>query len=317
MSMDERTRQRQGIGFFLVALACFAAYDAFAKQMVASYPPTVVNLGRYIAIGAIALVWLARSGDGVPWRHPHQGLMLLRGLALSITATTFMTALVTMPLAEATAIYFTAPLVMVALSPWLLGETVGRRQWAAVLAGFAGMLLIVRPGSALPPGGTVLMVIAALCYALFQLLTRKLSGRAPPSTQFAYMALLCLVVTNLPAWLPIFSGPYAGAAMPFPGWGVMALLVAGGLLSGLAQLLLLAAFRRTPLATLAPMNYLQLLMALLISSFWFHRPPDGLALLGMALIAAAGITLARGGRAPRPAVASRPATHPRESTARP
>lgn len=275
----------QGVGLFIVALLCFAFYDAFAKQMVARHDPTAVNLGRYLAVGGIALVWLARSGSWRLWRQPHQRLLFLRALMLAITATCFMTALVTMPLAEATAIYFTAPLVMVALSPGLLGERVARLQWAAVATGFAGMLLIVRPGSRLPLAGTALMVVAALCYALFQVLTRKLSGRVPPVTQFAYMAAVCLVVTHLPA--------LAGPPPAWPSAAQMVLLVAGGLVSGLAQLLLLAAFRRVPLATLAPMNYLQLLLAVLISAFWFQRPPDGLALAGMGLIALAGLALAR------------------------
>lgn len=292
--MSHQGSTARGVGLFLLALLCFACYDAFAKAMVALYPPTVVNLGRYIAVGAIALVWLAQARDGWPWRQPHQGLLWLRALMLAITATSFMTALVTMPLAEATAIYFTAPLVMVALSPWLLGERPTRGQWAAVLAGFAGMLLIVRPGSALPLAGTALMVLAALCYALFQVLTRKLSGRVVPCAQFASMAAVCLVVTHLPA---LFGPPPV-----WPGWAALGLLVAGGALSGVAQLLLLAAFRRAPLATLAPLNYLQLLLAVLISSFWFRRPPDGLALAGMAVIAAAGVSLARAARRPASAM---------------
>ncbi|MDT7838332.1 DMT family transporter [Aquabacterium sp. OR-4] len=280
----------RGVALFLLALLCFAGYDAFAKAMVARHPPALVNLSRYIAVSGIALAWLLQARNLRPWRQPHQGLLLLRSVMLAITATSFMTALVTMPLAEATAIYFAAPLVMVALSPWLLGEQPTRRQWAAVLAGFAGMLLIVRPGSALPLAGTALMAVAALCYALFQVLTRKLSGRVAPSTQFAYMASLCLVITYLPALL--------GPPPAWPGWPAMALLLAGGVLSGMAQLLLLAAFRRAPLATLAPLNYLQLLLAVLISSFWFQRPPDGLALAGMAVIAVAGVSLARAARRP-------------------
>jgi drug/metabolite transporter (DMT)-like permease len=278
----------QGVALFLAALLCFALYDAFAKQMVGSFSPVAVNLGRYLAVGGLALAWLLHSGELRPWRAPHQRLLLLRALALAITATCFMTALVSMPLAEATAIYFTAPLVMVVLSPWLLGEPVGRRQWLAVAAGFAGMLLIVRPGSALPLVGTLLMAVSALCYALFQLLTRKLSGRVPAATQYAYMAVVCLVVTQGVSQVPAMPG----ARGAWPGALQMVMLVAGGLVSGLAQWLLLAAFRRVPLATLAPMNYLQLLLAVLISSFWFQRPPDALALAGMGLIAAAGVALA-------------------------
>jgi drug/metabolite transporter (DMT)-like permease len=277
-----------GIGIFLCALVLFAGYDAFAKQMVATYPPTVVNLARYIAVSAVALVLLVRHGDVRVWRQPHQKLLALRSGALAIVATCFMTALVTMPLAEATAIYFTAPLIMVALSPWLLGERVGRAQWTAVLLGFAGMLCIVRPGGSLPLVGTLLMAVSAVCYALFQVLTRRLSGLVIGPAQYAHMALVCLVVTSLPA---LFQ-PHAA----LPPWPDMALLIAGGAISAGAQLLLLAAFRRAGAATLGPLNYVQLLLAVAISTLWFQRPPDALALAGMALIAVAGVYLARARR---------------------
>ena len=277
-----------GLAMFLAALVAFACYDAFAKQMVASHPPAVVNLGRYTAIGMIALVLLLRHGDLRLWRQPHQKLLTLRSVALAIVATCFMTALVTMPLAEATAIYFTAPLIMVALSPWLLGERVRRPQWTAVLLGFAGMLCIVRPGGSLPLAGTLLMAVSAVCYALFQVLTRRLSGLVPAPVQFAHMALACLVITNLPV---LFMPP-----ITLPPWPEMALLIAGGAVSGGAQLLLLAAFRRVTAATLAPLNYVQLLLAVLISTLWFQRPPDAPALAGMGLIAVAGMYLARARR---------------------
>ncbi len=278
------SQQRQGMLLFLAALLAFACYDAFAKQMLAHYPATLMNLTRYVAVGSMAAVLLWRHGDWRIWRQPHQKLLFLRSLMLAIVATSFMTALASMPLAEATAIYFTAPLIMVALSPWVLGEQVGRVQWVAVLVGFAGMLLIVRPGGALPLTGTLLMALAAVCYALFQVLTRRLSGLVPAPVQYAYMAAMCLVVTNLPA---LFSTPVA-----WPGGVELAVLVAGGFVSGAAQLLLLAAFRRVSASVLAPMNYLQLLLAVLISTFWFQRPPDALALGGMALIGAAGVYLA-------------------------
>ena len=278
-----------GIALFLCALVLFAAYDAFAKHMVASHPPAVVNVGRYLAIAVLALALLLRHGDLRLWRQPHRRLLVLRSVALAVVATCFMTALVTMPLAEATAIYFTAPLFMVALSPRLLGERVGRAQWLAVLAGFAGMLCIVRPGGELPLAGTLLMAVAAVCYALFQLLTRRLSGLVPAPVQFAYMALACLVITGL----PLLFAPH----VVLPSRSEGALMIAGGALSGGAQLLLLAAFRRVAAATLAPLNYVQLLLAVLISTLWFQRPPDGPALAGMALIAVAGAYLARARRA--------------------
>lgn len=277
-----------GVALFLCALVLFAAYDAFAKHMVARHPPAVVNLGRYSAIAVLAFVLLLRHGDLRLWRQPHQQLLTVRSVALAIVATCFMAALVTMPLAEATAIYFTAPLIMVALSPWLLGERVGRVQWTAVLLGFAGMLCIVRPGGSLPLAGTLLMAVSAACYAVFQVLTRRLSGLVPAPVQFAHTALACLLITSL----PMLFAPHAA----LPPWPEMAVLAAGGAISGGAQLLLLAAFRRVGAATLAPLNYVQLLLAVLISTLWFERPPDAPALLGMALIAIAGVSLARGRR---------------------
>jgi len=275
-----------GIALFFCALVAFASYDAFCKKMLQHYPAPFVNVMRYLAVGGIAFAVLLRHGDLRLWRAPHKRWLLLRGAMLATVATCFMTALIWMPLAEATAIYFTAPLIMVALSPWLVGERVRRSRWAAVLVGFAGMLLIVRPGSDLPRLGTVLMAIAAVCYAVFQLITRRLAGQVAGPVQYAYTALVCLVATALPA--PLFLPAQA------PGAGAVLLLLAGGACSAAAQWLLLAAFERVEASTLAPLNYFQLLLAVGFSTFWFHKPPDALAMSGMALIIAAGVYLARG-----------------------
>jgi len=274
-----------GVALFFCALVAFASYDAFCKHMLQFYPAPFVNLMRYLSVICIAFAMLLRHGDLRIWRAPQKRLLLLRGVMLATVATCFMTALIWMPLAEATAIYFTAPRLMVALSPWLVGEAVQRSRWVAVSVGFAGMLLIVRPGGNLPWVGTMLMAVSAVCYAIFQLLTRRLAGWVASPVQYAYTALVCLVVTALPApfFLPV-ERPAAGAVL---------LLLAGGACSGLAQWLLLAAFERVEAATLAPLNYFQLLLAVVFSTFWFHRPPDGLAMAGIALIMAAGVYLAR------------------------
>lgn len=280
---------RSGILIFFCALTAFALFDAFCKQMLETYSAPFMNLMRYTAVTVLALLWLARSSgmaraDWRLWRAPHRGMLIWRSLMLSIVATCFMTALIWMPLAQATAIYFTAPLIMVAISPLMLGERVRMAQWLAVIAGFAGMLLIVRPGADLPLLGTVLMAISAVCYALFQVLTRKLSGLVAAPVQYAYMALICLLVTGIPA---LFVLP-----APWPSWPQLMLLLAGGFLSGLAHFLLLAAFRRVQASTLAPLNYIQLLLAVLISTYWFNRPPDTIAMGGIAMIMASGAYLA-------------------------
>ncbi len=284
VAANEGTRQT-GVLLFFAALVAFATFDAGAKQLLERYPAPFLNVMRYLAVVTLAMGMLWRHGRGLRLRDaPEKPLLVLRGVMLATVATCFMTALIWMPLSEATAIYFTAPLIMVALSPWLLGERVRAAQWGAVAAGFAGMLLIVRPGGDLPLLGTLLMAVSAVSYAIFQVLTRKLSNKVPGPVQYAYTAFICLIVTALPA--PFFLPD------PWPGATDTAIILALGACSGLAQILLIAAFQRVPAATLAPLNYFQLLLALGFSTFWFQRPPDALALAGMGLIMAAGIFLA-------------------------
>ena len=253
--------RQAGILLFFAALVAFATFDAGSKQMLARYPAPFLNIVRYIAVAILALALLWRQRWPGLRAVPHKPLLVLRGVMLATVGTCFMMALIWMPLSEATAIYFTSPLIMVALSPWLLGERVRPVQWAAVAAGFVGMLLIVRPGGDLPWLGTLLMPV-----------------------QYAYTAFICLIVTALPA--PFFLPD------PWPGPTDMALIVGLGACSGLAQILLIAAFQRVAAATLAPLNYFQLLLAVAFSTFWFQRPPDGLALAGIAMIMASGIFLA-------------------------
>ena len=285
MSQRPPASQGTGVALFLGALVAFASYDAFCKYMLAFYPAPFINVMRYLSISFLTLAMLLHHGDLRFWRAPQKKLLLLRGLMLATVATCFMTALTWMPLAEATAIYFTAPLLMVALSPWLLGEQVRRSRWVAVTVGFAGMLLIVRPGGDLPLLGTLLMAVAAVCYAIFQLLTRRLAGLVPSPVQYAWTALICLIVTLLPA--PFFLPAQT------PPWGDILLLLLGGACSGGAQWLLLLAFERVDASTLAPLNYFQLLLAVAFSTFWFNRPPDALATAGILLIIMAGLYLAR------------------------
>lgn len=275
--------QGAGIALYFAALISFASFDAAVKHLLNFYPAPFLNVMRYLAVATIGLALVLQHGLPRLATTPDRGLLLLRGLMLGTVGTCFMTALIWMPLSEATAIYFTSPLIVVALSPWLLGERVGRTQWLAVGIGCAGMLLIVRPGDNLPWLGTVLMIISACSYAVFQLLTRKLAGRVPSHVQYGYTALICLIMTALPA--PFFLPD------PWPDARDGAVILLLGATNGLGQVLLIAAFRRVPASTLAPLNYFHLLMALAFSTFLFQRPPDTLAVAGMTLIVTAGLFL--------------------------
>lgn len=270
-------------GIFLCALLALATLDMVAKDLVRRNPAPLVNLFRYgvVLILAIGLMRIKRC----PWRLPpqHHRLVLWRSVMLGSVGLSFMQALHSMPLAEATAIYFLSPLIIVALSPWLLGEQIRVRQTVAVLVGFAGMLLIVRPGSQLPLAGTALMLVAACSYAMLQILTRKLAGQVQMEQQFFWAAVVCTLMT-------IMSLPTAWP-MQWPTAYDLVLMLLVGLLSGLGQYLLIRAFQKVPPSSLAPFNYFHLLLAVIFSVLVFGQWPDGLALTGMAVIACAGLTL--------------------------
>lgn len=275
---------RLGLLAFFGGLLGLSIFDASSKYLLETYPAPFLNVMRYTTVALIGVFMLARHRDFRLWRSPHKGLLILRGVALGTVGTCFMTALIWMPLAEATAIYFTSPLIVVALSPWMLQERVTATQWVALAGGFCGMLLIIRPGNDLPWLGTVLMVVSAISFAIFQLLTRRLSDKVPGHIQYSYAAFICLIITAVPA--PFFPPD------PWPDWQDLIFIVGLGLCNGAAQLLLIVAFQRVNASTLAPFNYFQLLMALGFSALWFKQTPDMLAQAGMVLIIVAGIFLA-------------------------
>ncbi len=282
-----------GILLFFCGLTTFAIFDATSKYLVQLYPALFVNWLRYCVVALVGVFSIVRYGNTLPASRRLRVLLFLRGLALAIVGLCFMVALQTMPLAAATAILFTSPLIVMAFSPLVLGERLGRRKWLAVGVGFFGMLLIVRPGGHLPLAGTALMLVAALSFASFQLLTRRLTRDVPNHVQYAYTSFVCVLVAAIPA---PFHLPDA-----WPSLTDMVLIVGLSLANAAGQLVLIAAFRRVPASTLAPLNYFQLLMAVLIGLLWFKEMPDGLALSGMALIMFAGLFLARAQPGPSPA----------------
>ena len=273
----------QACGIFLCAMVALATLDMLAKDLVSRHPAPMINLVRYGVVLLIAMILMRVRGTA--WRLPaaHRNTMLWRGVMLGTVGLTFMQALHTMPLAEATAIYFLSPLIIVALSPWLLAERVHQRQVTAVTAGFVGMLLIVRPGNALPLAGTVLMLMAAGAYAMLQILTRRLAGKVSMEQQFAWTAVICIGMT-------VLSLPSA-ESHTWPGSSDLLLMVLVGMLSGLGQYLLIKAFQKVSASSLAPFNYFHLLLAVMFSVLVFGQRPDAIALLGIAVIACAGLSL--------------------------
>lgn len=273
----------KGCAFFLCALSTLAALDALAKDLVQRNPAPLVNMVRYsvVLLMAVTIMLVKR----VPFRVEGQArrLLLLRGFCLGVVGICFMPALIYLPLGEATALYFVAPLIVVLLAPMVLGEHVRFRQYLAVVVGMIGMLLIVNPGGELSLIGSGLMLIAATSFAMVQLLTRKLTHRVISEQQFFYAAAVC---TPMGFIVLLFYWP---EALP-PSSEILELGLMG-FCGALGQYLLIYAFKFVPASTLAPINYFQLIVAVILSRIFFDQTPGWMSFLGMALIAGAGMSL--------------------------
>jgi drug/metabolite transporter (DMT)-like permease len=242
----------------------------------------VVIWGRYFFQVAMTPFVIPPSGLREVLKTRKPGLQILRSLFLLGSSLVFLYSLQVMRQVDATSIGRVGPLMVTALSVWLLKEKVGLKRWIAVFVGFAGALVIIRPGF----GASWAMFLplgAALQFALYQVLTREISKYDSPHTTFAYSGLVGVVVMT--------------AVLPFvwqqaPDWRSWAMMATVGVLAGLHNLSFIHAYKRTPASVLAPFGYLQILWVTLLGFVVFGDVPDLVTVLGGILIVAAGIYVA-------------------------
>jgi drug/metabolite transporter (DMT)-like permease len=280
--MDAEQSLRRALPLVLLAGLFFSTLDATAKYLVRDHTLFVVVWARYAGqmVVTTPIAW-HRGGPGF-WRTHHLRVQLLRSLCLIVATSCFFGALRFLPLAEGSAISFLAPMFAIVLSYPILGERPTRGRWIAALAGFAGVVILVRPGSAVFHPATGLLVLAAISNALYQLHTRKLPRDSAHTTLF-YSALVGTAV--LSAAIPFVEVP-GEFAMRDAGFFVLL-----GLLAGLGHGLLIAAFLRAPASLVAPFTYIQMLWATFYGYAIFGQLPDGISALGMAVIVASGVGL--------------------------
>jgi drug/metabolite transporter (DMT)-like permease len=261
---------------------CFCTLDATAKYLIRDHALFIVVWARYAgqALVVTPISW-QRAGHGF-WRTRHLRIQLLRSLCLVCATLCFFGGLRFLPLAEGSAISFLAPMFAIVLSMPVLGERPTRARWLAAIGGFAGVLILVRPGSAVFHPATGLLVMAALANAMYQLLTRKLPNDSPYTTLF-YTALVGTAILTL--GLPFVETP-AGITLR----DALFLLLLG-LLAGTGHWMFIMAFTAAPASLLAPFTYVQVLWATLYGWLIFDQLPDRLSAVGMAVIVASGVAL--------------------------
>ena len=285
--MPTRHQPTLGILLILAAGLLLASQDALSKSLTAVYPLLLVVWLRYLSQSVLMLALFApRMGLNL-LRTQRPWLQLVRGLSLVAITLLFYSALRFIPLGEATAVIFLAPLVVIVLSATWLKEHISRGLWLSVGVGLLGVLLIVRPGGALFTPAILLPLGAAFCFGLYQLRTRRLSATDHPATSNFLSALVgTLSVSVLLPWFWQTPTLVDGLLMATLGATAMT-----------GHMLLTHAYRFGSAASLAPFTYVQIVTATLLGMLFFDHTPDLWAILGMAVIILSGAALAWGQRA--------------------
>ena len=280
----------KGIILLLVAFNIQAIMDGLAKYLAEAGHPVIQILWARFFFNALLIVPIAAwRHRGLMVRPPNPTAQIGRGLLHALGTFLLFTAYARMPLADALAIYYAYPFVVTALAPFLLGEHTGWRRWTAVIVGFAGTLMIIRPGVEVLNTGALFALIGSVAFALYLILTRKLAGSAPADLTLSYQSTSAAIVISM--LVPFFwVTPDAFSLMLF---------VAIGAISALGHLMIIHAFERAPASYLAPFGYVEIITAAVIGFALFGDIPDYMTWGGIFVISASGIYIAwrDGGRA--------------------
>ncbi|MFV0284675.1 MAG: DMT family transporter [Castellaniella sp.] len=259
----------------------FSVLDTGTKYLTTSYPVMQIVWVRYMTQAlAVFLIFQPRMGRGLFHAHRY-GIQLLRGLFLCFGSVMAVSGLARLPLAETTAIIFMAPVLITLLSGLVLKEKAGRLDWIAVACGFAGVLIIARPGGGLLTWGILFPLGTAICNACYQLVTRFSRSFEHPATSNLYTGLIGAMVLapwGAMAWVPM-------------AWMDMLLMICLGTVAALGHLIMTHALMHAPAATLGPYSYTQIFWATLMGWLVFSRVPDAMSWLGMLVIATGGLLL--------------------------
>ena len=275
--------RRAAVGAMLLAVASLSAMDALGKHLAASYPVfQMLAVRSTIALGLIA-GWLAARHRLGSLRTAQPGAHAIRAIGGLVAFVCFYASLRHLRLADAVAIAFGSPFMVAAMGQFALGERVGAHRWIAIAIGFLGMLIIVKPaGSGLHPAAAF-VIVSGFAYALIMVLARWMTrpGRPPESTQsFVFYMLLGQAAIGwlvaIAAWRPLTHA----ALLEMAAMGLCA--IAG-------NYSLAAAFRKAPVAVVAPFEYTGLVWALVFGAIFFGETPPPTFWVGVPLIIGAGL----------------------------
>lgn len=270
----------RGAALLICGFAIIPVMDASAKDLIGQgYSPVLIAFARFALSAILLSPVLLRRGAMKQLVGVGAGMQIIRAIMLAIATVLFFSALETMQMADALAVYFIYPFLITLMAPLLLNEKVGLRRFVAVLIGFCGSLLIIRPGFQEVPIGVYYVLVASVCFALFNVLTRRLTGMTDPWLTVFYQSIVGAIV--LAVFIPgHWRMPDAGALF------LMGTMIAAAVVG---HWLLIKAYACAPASLLAPFGYFEMVSAVVISYLWFADLPDGLTWVGIGIIVATGI----------------------------
>lgn len=268
-----------GIYAKVAALVLFATMDAMVKWLGDTYGPFQMMLFRS-TVALVPLYFLVRGAGSIRRiRSSRPALQALRIASGFGSLLGFFYVFPRMPLVDAYAISFAAPLFMVALSVPILGEAVGWRRWSAVAVGFAGVLVMLEPWNISVHWMSLVVLLATLSYSLSTVVTRLVSRHDHDAATIFWFCLFAAVVSGIGA-IPDWK---------WPSFGDWLWLSSLGLIGGVGQILVTRALRLAPMSVLAPFDYSSIVLAMLYGHLWFKEQPSPMIWYGLPLVIGSGL----------------------------
>jgi drug/metabolite transporter (DMT)-like permease len=299
MSLVSDNRLR-ALLFVLLAVGFASSQDAIVKYMSGSYPAYETVFIRGLITIPILAIWLRRDLSFASLATPMLKFVLLRGLILCSAYFAFILAIAAMPIANAVSIYFTMPFFVAGLVGWALGEHVPLYRWAAIIIGFIGVIIMVRPGASDFEPASFFALYSAFGYALGQMMSRRLSQSVSPIIIANWQNLIYFVVAIVVGAVVYFGGfmGQGGHSIAFltrpPVWPSAkdaSLLGLMGLLSAIVMMLYLNAYKSAEANFVAPFEYTAMIWAVLYGVEVFGDFPDKWTWTGAAIVVGAGLLM--------------------------
>lgn len=280
MKAPKRGPQSAAKGILWMLFGCFflASVNIFAKTLSADYSITQVVWARYVFH---IVMLLAVLGIAFPrtLKTTHIGFQSLRSLLMIVATACYFSGISHIPLADASAIMFLVPILVTALAAPFLGERIGYRRWLGVVFGFAGALIIIRPGTDMMQTGALFMLGAAFCQMFYQVFTRRVSDSNSAATSLVYSALGGTIILSVVV-------PFVWIQPSLIEWGMMAMM---GTSAGIGHFAMIKAYQVAPAPTVAPYFYSHLIWSTIFGYSFFATVPSIWTLSGAAVIVTSGL----------------------------